>query len=172
MKSPEQNDKYPEFKANQITEGVARKQLDAFFLSYRSWHIFSAALQYTDAIVVGLNNDCESAVPPEQIINLVVGFFTGLTAGATVTDILRVLRRKERGYGKPQLALRLCFCDVRCEITISGHSNYLTPSFLGWMKTSPDAIVIYLSYHSFQRIFLCLSTIWDLRSFVPPEIPT
>lgn len=73
---------------NQITEGVIWKQLLLFFFPIVLGTFFQQLYNTADAIVVGrfVGKDALAAVGGSsgQIINLVVGFFVGLSSGATV----------------------------------------------------------------------------------------
>ena len=78
------NDKNPKSEANQITEGVIWKQLMLFFFPIVVGTFFQQLYNTVDAIVVGqvagTNALASVGGSAGQIINLVVGFFTGLTA--------------------------------------------------------------------------------------------
>lgn len=75
-------------KKNQITEGVIWKQLLIFFFPIMVGTLFQQLYNTVDAIIVGrfvgkqaLASVGESAA---VLTNFVIGFFTGLSAGATV----------------------------------------------------------------------------------------
>ena len=74
--------------ANQITEGVIWKQLLLFFFPILFGTFFQQLYNTTDAIIVGnfVGKEALAAVggPSATIINLLVGFFVGLSSGATV----------------------------------------------------------------------------------------
>ncbi len=73
---------------NQITEGVIWKQILIFFFPILVGTFFQQLYNTVDAVVVGrfAGKEALSSVggSSSQIINLVVGFFTGLSAGSTV----------------------------------------------------------------------------------------
>ena len=73
---------------NKITEGVIWKQLLLFFFPILVGTFFQQLYNTVDAVIVGrfVGKEALSCVSGSsgQIINLVVGFFTGLSAGATV----------------------------------------------------------------------------------------
>lgn len=75
-------------KNNQITEGVIWKQLLLFFFPIMMGTFFQQFYNTVDAIVVGrfVGTNALAAVGGSsgQIINLIVGFFTGLTSSAAV----------------------------------------------------------------------------------------
>lgn len=74
--------------ANQITEGVIWKQLLFFFFPILFGTFFQQLYNTTDAVIVGnfVGKEALASVggPAATIINLLVGFFVGLSSGATV----------------------------------------------------------------------------------------
>lgn len=75
-------------RKNGITEGVIWKQLLAFFFPILFGTLFQTLYNTVDAIVVGqfLGKQALAAVGggTGTMINLIIGFFTGLSSGATV----------------------------------------------------------------------------------------
>ncbi len=75
-------------KENQITEGVIWQQLLLFFFPILFGTFFQQLYNTVDAVVVGrfVGKEALAAVggPTGTIINLLVGFFVGLSSGATV----------------------------------------------------------------------------------------
>ena len=73
---------------NKILTGVIWKQLLIFFFPILIGTFFQQLYNTVDAVIVGrfVGKEALSSVGGSagQIINLVVGFFTGLTAGGTV----------------------------------------------------------------------------------------
>lgn len=74
--------------SNQITEGVIWKQLLIFFFPILFGTFFQQLYNTTDAVIVGkfVGKEALAAVggPAATLINLLIGFFTGLSSGATV----------------------------------------------------------------------------------------
>lgn len=74
--------------ANQITEGVIWKQLLWFFFPILFGTFFQQLYNTTDAVIVGnyVGKEALAAVggPAATIINLLVGFFVGISSGASV----------------------------------------------------------------------------------------
>ena len=74
--------------SNQITEGVIWKQLLFFFFPILFGTFFQQLYNPTDAVIVGkfVGKEALAAVggPAATLINLLIGFFTGLSSGATV----------------------------------------------------------------------------------------
>ena len=75
-------------KVNQITEGVIWKQLLLFFFPIVFGTFFQQLYNTADAIIVGnfVGKEALASVggSASTIINLLVGFFVGLSSGATV----------------------------------------------------------------------------------------
>lgn len=73
-------------KENQITHGVIWKQLLVFFFPILLGTFFQQIYNTADTVVVGrfVGTQALAAVggSTSQIINLIVGFFTGLASGA------------------------------------------------------------------------------------------
>ena len=73
---------------NQITDGVIWKQLLAFFFPILLGTFFQQLYNTIDAVIVGqfVGKEALAAVggPASTIINLLVGFFVGLSSGASV----------------------------------------------------------------------------------------
>ena len=76
---------------NQITEGVIWKQLLIFFFPILFGTFFQQLYNTADAIIVGnfVGKEALASVggSASTIINLLVGFFVGLSSGATVIII-------------------------------------------------------------------------------------
>lgn len=94
MRQEEQTQEIPETcsgqdrKQNQITEGVIWQQLLLFFFPILFGTFFQQLYNTVDAIVVGrfVGKEALAAVggPTGTLINLLVGFFVGLSSGAAV----------------------------------------------------------------------------------------
>ena len=73
---------------NQITEGVIWKQLLFFFFPILFGTFFQQLYNTTDAVIVGnfVGKEALASVggPAATLINLLVGFFVGLSSGASV----------------------------------------------------------------------------------------
>ncbi len=83
-----QKQKITDPAVNQITEGVIWKQLLLFFFPILFGTFFQQLYNTTDAVIVGnfVGKEALASVggPAATIINLLVGFFIGLSSGATV----------------------------------------------------------------------------------------
>ena len=73
---------------NAITEGSILKQLMNFFFPVLLGMLFQQLYNMADAVIVGrfVGKNALAAVggSASQILNLIIGFFTGLCSGATV----------------------------------------------------------------------------------------
>ena len=85
---------------NEITEGVIWKQLLLFFFPILLGTFFQQLYNTIDSVIVGqfVGKEALASVggSSAQIVNLVVGFFTGLSSGAAVTIAQFVGARKEQ----------------------------------------------------------------------------
>ena len=75
-------------QVNQITEGIIWKQLLIFFFPIAVGTLFQQLYNTVDAIIVGrwVGKQALASVGGSAAVlsNFVIGFFTGLSAGATV----------------------------------------------------------------------------------------
>ena len=92
-----------ETKENQIIHGVIWKQLLIFFFPILLGTFFQQIYNTADTVVVGrfVGTEALAAVggSTSQIINLIVGFFTGLASGATVVISQHYgAKQEDRGF--------------------------------------------------------------------------
>ena len=133
---------------NAITEGVIWKQLLLFFFPILFGTFFQQLYNTVDAIIVGryLGKEALAAVGggTGTIINLLVGFFTGLSTGATViiSQFYGAKREKEVSLGvHTAFALSLVGGIV---ITILGF--FTAPTLLKLLKTPEDIFDLSVTY--------------------------
>jgi putative MATE family efflux protein len=138
--------------SNSITEGVIWKQLLIFFFPLLFGTFFQQLYTTLDAIVVGqfVGKEALSAVggTTGTLINLFVGFFVGMSTGATVTISQYYGAKQEMEVSKAvhtSIALAIVGGTIIMLIGIIG-----APIALGWMGT-PDEIMPYSLV--FIRIF-------------------
>ena len=102
-----------EIKENKITEGVIWKQLLLFFFPILFGTFFQQLYNAADAMIVGrfVGKEALSAVGGSTgtIINLLVGFFTGLASGATVV-ISQYYGAKRREMVEYAVHTAIAFC--------------------------------------------------------------
>ena len=131
-----------ETKENQIIHGVIWKQLLIFFFPILLGTFFQQIYNTADTVVVGrfVGTEALAAVggSTSQIINLIVGFFTGLSSGATVVISQHYGAKQEDGVQK---ALHTAYAfSVVGGIIISIMGILITRPLLKLMNT-PDNII-------------------------------
>ena len=126
--------------ANQITEGIIWKQLLIFFFPIVFGTFFQQLYNTIDTIIVGhfIGKSALASVggSSTQIVNLVVGFFTGLSSGASVIIAQFYGARDERSV---QESLHTAYAfSILGSIAISIPGILLAPHLLRWMNTPKD----------------------------------
>lgn len=130
--------------ANSITEGVIWKQLLLFFFPILLGTFFQQLYNTVDAMVVGkaVGTEALAAVggATGTIINLLVGFFVGLSSGATVIISQFYGGRREHEVHMAvhtAAAMAIAFGALLMAVGIP-----MAPTFLRWMGT-PDEVLGY-----------------------------
>lgn len=133
---------------NRITEGVIWKQLLAFFFPILLGSFFQQCYNTVDMVIVGrfVGTDALAAVGGSsgQILNLIIGFFTGLSAGAGV------IISQYFGSGSVQkmtdsMHTAYAFCVVGGLVfTVLG--LLFSPSVLRWMNTPAETLEASTAY--------------------------
>lgn len=122
---------------NQITEGVIWKQLLLFFFPIVLGTFFQQIYNTADAIVVGryVGKEALASVggSTSQIINLVVGFFVGLSSGATVVIAQFYGARDQKNINRA-LHTAIAF-SIAGSIVITILGLLFSPFFLQLMQT-------------------------------------
>ncbi len=129
-----------EKNTNGIIEGVIWKQILIFFFPILIGTFFQQLYNTVDAVIVGrfVGKEALSCVSGSsgQIINLVVGFFTGLSAGATV------IISQHFGAGnkeKLQRALHTAYAfSILGGIVVGVAAVFATPAILRIMNTPQE----------------------------------
>lgn len=90
--------------SNEITEGVIWKQLLAFFFPVLLGSLFQQLYNTVDTMIVGrfVGTEALAAVggSSAQILNLIIGFFTGVSSGATVIIAQFIGAREEEDVSR------------------------------------------------------------------------
>ena len=149
---------------NGITEGVIWKQILIFFFPILIGTFFQQLYNTVDAVVVGrfAGKEALSSVggSSSQIINFVVGFFTGLSAGSTVI-IAQYYGAKNRDGLHRALHTAYAFSAV-FGILAGIIGVFATPAILRMMKT-PDNLMadseLYVQIYFSGLIFICIYNI-------------
>ncbi len=146
-------------KINQITEGVIWKQLLLFFFPIVFGTFFQQLYNTIDTVIVGhfVGKEALACVggSSSQIINLIVGFFTGLSSGASVV-IAQFFGANDERSVRESLHTAYAFSILgSILITISGF--VLTPNMLRWMNTPAELIpdsTLYMRIYFLGIIFV------------------
>ncbi len=127
---------------NQITEGIIWKQLLIFFFPIVFGTFFQQLYNTIDTIIVGhfIGKNALASVggSSTQIVNLVVGFFTGLSSGASVI-IAQFYGAKDERSVQESLHTAYAFSIIG-SIVISIPGILLAPHLLKWMNTPAELI--------------------------------
>lgn len=143
---------------NQITEGVIWKQLLIFFFPIAVGTLFQQLYNTVDAIIVGrcVGKQALASVGGSAAVlsNFVIGFFTGLSAGATVIISqhfgAKNIKQLSRG-----LHTAYAF-SVTVSITISVMGWLAAPALLRLLKTPSDVMpdsILYLRIYFLGIVF-------------------
>lgn len=137
-----------QISANQITEGVIWKQLLLFFFPIVLGTFFQQFYNTIDAVVVGrfVGKEALASVGGSagQIINLVVGFFTGLSAGATVV-VSQFFGAKDGRSLRECIHTAYAF-SILGSLVIMAAAIALAPAMLRMMHTTPELMDSSVSY--------------------------
>ena len=129
-------------KENQIIHGVIWKQLLLFFFPIVLGTFFQQIYNTADAIVVGrfVGTEALAAVggSTSQIINLIVGFFVGLSSGATVV-ISQYYGARDRENLSKALHTAFAFSLVG-SVVITAVGLICSPVLLRVMNTTEEVI--------------------------------
>lgn len=145
-------------KRNQITEGVIWKQLLIFFFPIVVGTLFQQLYNTVDAVIVGrfVGKQALASVGGSAFVisNLVIGFFTGLSAGATVVISQFYGARDERNLNKGLHTAYAFSIVASFVIALSGW--IATPALLRALKTPADILpdsVLYLRIYFLGMLF-------------------
>ena len=127
---------------NQITEGIIWRQLLLFFFPIGFGTFFQQLYNTIDTVIVGqfVGKAALASVggSATQLINLVVGFFTGLSSGASVV-IAQFFGAKDERSVKESLHTAYAF-SILGSIVISALGIGLAPQLLRWMNTPEELL--------------------------------
>lgn len=145
--------------ANAITEGVIWRQLLIFFFPIVLGTFFQQLYNTADAIIVGrfVGKEALASVggSSNQIINLIIGFFIGVSSGATVIIAQFYGAKDETGLSHA-LHTAMAFC-VTASAAITAVGYFTTPFLLRLMKTPDDMMhdsTIYLRIFFLGTLFV------------------
>ncbi len=139
---------------NGITEGVIWKQLLLFFFPLLLGTFFQQLYNTVDAVIVGrfVGKEALAAVggAAAMIVNLFVGFFTGVSTGATVT-----ISQFYGGGAKKQVreAIHTAIAvSAAAWVAIMAAGLVCAPAALRWMNTPPETMADSIIY---IRVYFC-----------------
>lgn len=135
-------------KDNKITEGVIWKQILFFFFPLLFGSFFQQLYNTADAVIVGrfVGKEALAAVggAAAMIINLLVGFFIGVSTGATVT-----ISQFYGGKGTKQVkeAIHTAVAiSIIGGVAIMVVGLLIAPAMLEWMNTPPETMEASIDY--------------------------
>ena len=144
---------------NQITEGVIWRQLLLFFFPIVFGTFFQQLYNTIDTVIVGhfVGKEALASVggSSAQIIALIVGFFTGLSSGASVVSAQFFGAQDERSV-RQSLHTAYAF-SIMGSIIISILGIVLAPSMLSWMHTPAEIMadsILYLRIYFAGILFV------------------
>ena len=152
--------------ANQITEGVIWKNLLAFFFPILLGTFFQQMYNTVDAIVVGkfVGKEALAAVggATGNLINLIVGFFVGLSSGATVilSQFYGARRHQEVGDTVHTAAALALTCGAF--LTVVGY--VFSPAILSAMGTPEEVLPHAVTYIRIYFIGMIPNLIYNIGS--------
>lgn len=152
--------------SRQITEGVIWKQLLFFFFPILFGTFFQQLYNTTDAIIVGkfVGKDALAAVGGSTgtLINLLIGFFTGLSSGATVIVSQYYGAEKEDGVEKTvHTAIAL---SIAGGIVIMAIGLLFSEAALKAMHTPDDILPLSAAYMRIYFLGVIPSLIYNMGS--------
>ena len=153
-------------RAVDMTEGVIWKQLLLFFLPILLGTFFQQLYNTVDAIIVGrgVSKQALAAVggSPSQLLDLLVGFFTGLASGATIIISHAFGARRDEDASRAvhtAMVLALLF-----GLVLSAVGWILTPRLLVFMDTPDDVMLDATAYLRICFIGMTASLIYNVGS--------
>lgn len=150
--------------ANQLTEGIIWQQLLIFFFPIVFGTFFQQLYNTIDTMIVGhfVGKSALASVggSSTQIVNLVVGFFTGLSSGASVV-ISQFFGAQDKRSVQESLHTAYAFSIIG-SIIISALGIVLAPSMLTWMHTPTELMqdsILYLRIYFAGILFVFIYNI-------------
>lgn len=155
-------------QSNGITDGVIWKQLLKFFLPIMLGTFFQQLYNTVDAVVVGnfAGKEALAAVggSASRILDLVIGFFTGLASGATVI-VSQVYGAKDEGNVSRSVHTAMLLALVGGAImTVIG--LLISPTLLVWMKTPEDTMAQSRDYVDIVFMAMIPSMVYNVGSAI------
>lgn len=153
---------------NGITDGVIWKQLLKFFLPIMLGTFFQQLYNTVDAIVVGnfAGKEALAAVggSASRILDLVIGFFTGLASGATVIVSQVYGAKDEQNVSRSVHTAMLLALGGGAIMTVIG--LLISPTLLAWMKTPQDTMAQSRDYVDIVFMAMIPNMVYNVGSAV------
>ena len=151
-----------------ITEGVIWKNLLAFFFPILLGTFFQQLYNTADAIIVGkfVGKEALAAVggATGNLINLVVGFFVGLSSGATVILSQFFGGRRDREVSHTVHTAAAFALTGGLALTVLGVA--FSPAILSMMGTPPDVMTYAVTYIRIYFFGMIPSMIYNIGSAI------
>lgn len=151
-------------RGNGITEGVIWQQLLLFFFPILFGTFFQQLYNTVDAIIVGrfVGKEALAAVggTTGTLINLLVGFFVGLSSGATV--IISQYYGAERHERVSQAVHTAMAFSLLCGVALMAVGLVYSPAALTAMGTPEDIMEYALSYIRIYFIGIIANLIYNM----------
>ena len=154
--------------SNPITEGVIWKQLLIFFFPIMVGTLFQQLYNTVDAVIVGrfVGKQALASVGGSAAVlsNFVIGFFTGLSAGASVIIAQFYGAKDEKNLNK---GLHTAYAfSIIASIFISIIGWFATPGLLRLLKTPEDTIADSTLYLRIYFLGIIFTLIYNMGSYI------
>ena len=153
---------------NAITEGIIWRQLLIFFFPIVLGTFFQQLYNTADAMIVGrfVGKEALAAVggSSNQIINLIIGFFVGVSSGATVIIDQHYGSRKETELSHA-LHTAIAFSTVS-SIFLMGAGYFLAPALLSMMNTPESMMADSVTYLRIFFLGILFTFIYNIGSSI------
>lgn len=154
--------------SNPITEGVIWKHLLIFFFPIVVGTLFQQLYNTVDAVIVGrfVGKQALASVGGSAAVlsNFVIGFFTGLSAGATVI-ISQYYGAKDRKNLNKGLHTAYAF-SILVSVLISVTGWFATPALLRLLKTPAETIPDSILYLRIYFLGILFTLIYNMGSAI------
>ena len=153
---------------NAITEGSILKQLMNFFFPVLLGMLFQQLYNMADAVIVGrfVGKNALAAVggSASQILNLIIGFFTGLCSGATVIIAQYFGANDDEDVGKG-VQTAIVFAAV-CGVIMTVVGITTAPWLLRLMDTPEETMADSVSYMRIVYMAMIPAMIYNMGSAI------
>lgn len=153
---------------NEITEGVIWKQLLIFFFPVLLGSLFQQLYNTVDAMIVGrfVGKEALAAVggSAAQILNLIIGFFTGVSSGATVIIAQFIGARDHEDVSRSVHTAMVLAAAGGAVMTVLGLLT--APALLRIMDTPPETMADSLLYLRIVYLSMIPGMVYNMGSAI------